>query len=92
MKTLETEYVARCAAALRAHLAGAGESSLHEAYELGRDALAVGFGVLDGCGNRTILRRWTVCEYLAAAICSGIDTYRCGAEAVPVFETSICAT
>jgi signal transduction histidine kinase len=47
MKTLEAEYTARCAAALRAHLGGAGESSLLAAYELGRDAQATGFGVLD---------------------------------------------
>ncbi|HET9326023.1 MAG TPA: sensor histidine kinase [Candidatus Eisenbacteria bacterium] len=37
----------RCVTALRAYLEGAGESSLHEAYELGRDALGRGLGILD---------------------------------------------
>ena len=47
MKSLEAELTARCTAALRAYLAGSGESSLHAAYEIGRDAVAKGFGVLD---------------------------------------------
>jgi len=33
--------------ALEDHLAGGGETALQEAYELGRRALAEGFGVLD---------------------------------------------
>ncbi|TMQ71441.1 MAG: sensor histidine kinase [Candidatus Eisenbacteria bacterium] len=47
MTQLRSELEARCVAALRAHLDGAGEPSLHAAYELGRDALGRGFGVLD---------------------------------------------
>ena len=47
MSTLEAELEARCATALREHLDGAGESSLNAAYELGRDALSRGFGILD---------------------------------------------
>lgn len=47
MTPLEAEFEARCVAALRAHLDGAGESSLHAAYELGRDAMGKGFGILD---------------------------------------------
>jgi len=47
MTPLEAELESRCVAALRAHLNGAGESSLHAAYELGRDALERGFGILD---------------------------------------------
>jgi signal transduction histidine kinase len=47
MTPLEAELESRCVAALRAHLDGAGESSLHAAYELGRDALERGFGILD---------------------------------------------
>jgi sigma-B regulation protein RsbU (phosphoserine phosphatase) len=43
MDNLEEQY----ASALRASLAGMGESVLHEAYELGRRALANGLGVLD---------------------------------------------
>jgi len=41
--TLEARY----RVALRAHIAGKGEQTLHEAYELGRGALASGVGVLD---------------------------------------------
>jgi signal transduction histidine kinase len=37
----------RCAAALDAHLEGAGESALLSAYELGREAMSNGLGVLD---------------------------------------------
>src|SRR2546427_12254272 len=40
-------FEARYAAALRTHIAGGGEESLHAAYELGRAALASGVGVLD---------------------------------------------
>lgn len=43
MEKLEDQYTA----ALRDSLTGMGESSLHEAYELGRRALADGLGVLD---------------------------------------------
>jgi|SRR5580765_8317747 len=37
----------RCVAALTAHLDGEGEAALHSAYELGREAMAAGLGVLD---------------------------------------------
>jgi signal transduction histidine kinase len=43
METLEDQYMA----ALRDSIAGMGESSLQQAYELGRKALAEGLGVLD---------------------------------------------
>jgi signal transduction histidine kinase len=43
METLEDQYTA----ALRDSIAGMGESSLQQAYELGRKALADGLGVLD---------------------------------------------
>ena len=43
METLEDQYTA----ALRDSIAGMGESSLQQAYELGRRALADGLGVLD---------------------------------------------
>ena len=43
METLEDQYMA----ALRDSIAGMGESSLQQAYELGRKALADGLGVLD---------------------------------------------
>ena len=43
METLEDQYTA----ALRDSIAGMGESSLEQAYELGRKALAEGLGVLD---------------------------------------------
>ena len=41
--TLESRY----AAALRGHIAGGGETTLHAAYELGREAFASGVGVLE---------------------------------------------
>ncbi|TMQ63707.1 MAG: sensor histidine kinase [Candidatus Eisenbacteria bacterium] len=37
----------RCARALRRHLEGGGEDTLHESYEFGRLAMAEGVGVLD---------------------------------------------
>lgn len=37
----------RCASALAVYLAGGGESALHAGYELGREALERGLGVLD---------------------------------------------
>ncbi len=37
----------QCADALRSHLASGDETTLHEAYELGRSALAEGIGLLD---------------------------------------------
>jgi len=37
----------RCAAALRHYLSGGGETALHCAYELGREALQHGLGILD---------------------------------------------
>jgi len=40
---LESRYVA----ALRGHIAGGGETTLHAAYELGREAFASGVGVLE---------------------------------------------
>jgi len=43
MEKLEDQYTA----ALRDSIAGMGESALHQAYELGRRALADGLGVLD---------------------------------------------
>jgi len=43
IQTFESQY----ALALRGHINGGGERSLHEAYELGRGALASGVGVLD---------------------------------------------
>src|SRR5437762_4465364 len=43
MEKLEDQYTA----ALRDSIAGMGESSLHQAYELGRRALADGLGLLD---------------------------------------------
>jgi hypothetical protein len=43
MEKLEDQYMA----ALRDAIAGMGESSLQQAYELGRRALAEGLGVLD---------------------------------------------
>jgi signal transduction histidine kinase len=47
MTSLEREFEERFAATLRAHLVGPSESTLHAAYELGRDALGRGLGVLD---------------------------------------------
>jgi len=43
IRTFESRY----AAALRGHVAGGSETTLHEAYELGRDAFASGIGVLE---------------------------------------------
>ena len=42
-RTFESQY----ALALRAHIAGGSETTLHAAYELGREAFASGLGVLD---------------------------------------------
>jgi signal transduction histidine kinase len=50
MKRIEAQFAERCKAALRAYLVGSGEASLHAAYELGREGLAQGFGVLDMAG------------------------------------------
>jgi len=41
------EFRERCATALAVYLAGGGETALHAGYELGREALARGLGVLD---------------------------------------------
>jgi len=40
-------FESRYALALRGHVAAGGEATLHEAYELGRDAFASGVGVLE---------------------------------------------
>src|SRR2546425_1844508 len=42
-----TELEQRCAHVLRRHLTNGDEFSLHDAYELGREALGAGVGVLD---------------------------------------------
>ena len=46
MTTLPHGFAQRYAAALASHLADAGEAALHEAYELGRQALDDALGVL----------------------------------------------
>jgi two-component system sensor histidine kinase UhpB len=48
----------QCLRALRAYLAGGGEAALHAAYEVGREALENGLGVLDLTGvlQRALIR------------------------------------
>jgi two-component system sensor histidine kinase DegS len=47
MSRLEGELERRCARLLKRHLEAGDERTLHDAYELGREALAEGVGVLD---------------------------------------------
>jgi len=49
IQTFESQY----ALVLRGHIDGGGEATLHEAYELGRAALASGVGVLEMATLRT---------------------------------------
>src|SRR5262249_14503592 len=47
VKTPSADWLPQYAAALREHLAGGGEGVLRRAYELGREAMADGLGVLE---------------------------------------------
>ena len=47
MSRIESDLESRCARLLGRHLEAGDERTLHDAYELGREALAEGVGILD---------------------------------------------
>jgi signal transduction histidine kinase len=88
MKTPLQSLLSQYTRALEDHLAGGGETTLHEAYELGRRSLAEGLGLLDLASIHyealmTILLRRSFTEDFSLTVKAGANFF---AESLSPFE------
>ncbi|HEY3198410.1 MAG TPA: ATP-binding protein [Nitrospirales bacterium] len=88
MKTPLQSLLSQYTRALEDHLAGGGETALHEAYELGRRSLAEGLGLLDLASIHyealmTILLRRSFTEDFSLTVKAGANFF---AESLSPFE------